>query len=60
MDEPWPLEIYDRHDRAINVTMEPGDMVLYESGSLVHGRPFPLKGRYFGTFTQEVLARLGA
>jgi hypothetical protein len=22
-------------------------MVLYESGSLVHGRPFPLKGRYF-------------
>lgn len=27
--------------------MEPGDMVLYESGSLVHGRPFPLKGKYF-------------
>lgn len=22
-------------------------MVLYESGSLIHGRPFPLKGRYF-------------
>jgi len=47
VDEPWPLEIYDRHDRAINVTMEPGDMVLYESGSLIHGRPFPLKGRFF-------------
>lgn len=47
VDEPWPLEIYDRHDRAINVTMEPGDMVLYESGSLIHGRPFPLKGRSF-------------
>jgi hypothetical protein len=27
--------------------MEPGDMVLYESGSLMHGRPFPLKGRYY-------------
>jgi prolyl 4-hydroxylase len=39
--------VYDRHDRAVNVTMEPGDMVLYESGSLIHGRPFPLKGRYF-------------
>ena len=22
-------------------------MVLYESGSLMHGRPFPLKGRYY-------------
>jgi prolyl 4-hydroxylase len=41
------LEVYDRHDRAVNVTMEPGDMVLYESGSLIHGRPFPLKGKYF-------------
>lgn len=47
LDEPWPLEVYDRHDRAVNVTMEPGDMVLYESGSLMHGRPFPLKGRYY-------------
>jgi len=27
--------------------MEPGDMVLYESHSILHGRPFPLKGRYF-------------
>jgi prolyl 4-hydroxylase len=46
VDEPWVLEIYDRHDRAVNITMEPGDMVLYESGSLIHGRPFPLKGRF--------------
>ena len=37
VDEPWVLEVYDRHDRAVNVTMEPGDMVLYESGSLLHG-----------------------
>jgi prolyl 4-hydroxylase len=27
--------------------MEPGDMVLYESHSIIHGRPFPLKGRFF-------------
>lgn len=26
--------------------MEPGDMVLYESHSVLHGRPFPLKGRF--------------
>lgn len=47
LDEDWILEVYDRHDRAVNVTMEPGDMVLYESGSLVHGRPFALKGRFY-------------
>lgn len=47
VDEPWPLEVIDRQGRAVNVTMEPGDMVLYESGSLIHARPFPLKGRYF-------------
>jgi len=26
--------------------MNPGDMVLYESGSLIHARPFPMKGRF--------------
>jgi prolyl 4-hydroxylase len=46
VDEPWPLEVIDRQGRAVNVTMEPGDMVLYESHSLIHARPFPLKGRY--------------
>lgn len=29
VDEPWPLEVYDRQGNAVNVTMEPGDMVLY-------------------------------
>jgi hypothetical protein len=27
--------------------MAPGDMVLYESSTVVHGRPAPLQGRYF-------------
>jgi len=47
VDEPWPLEVIAHDGRAQNVTMEPGDMVLYESHSVIHGRPFPLKGRYF-------------
>ena len=47
VDEPWPLEVYDRNGHAINITMEVGDMILYESHSLIHGRPFPLKGRSF-------------
>lgn len=46
VDEPWPLEVYGHDGKAYNVTMLPGDMVLYESHSVLHGRPFPLKGRF--------------
>jgi prolyl 4-hydroxylase len=44
MDEPWPLEVYGHDGQATNVTMEVGDMILYESHSVIHGRPFPLQG----------------
>jgi prolyl 4-hydroxylase len=27
--------------------MAPGDMVLYESHSVIHGRPFPLNGKFY-------------
>jgi prolyl 4-hydroxylase len=47
VDEPWVLEVYGHDGKATNVTMEPGDMVLYESHSVIHGRPYPLKGRYY-------------
>lgn len=32
---------------AHNVTMEPGDLVLYESHSVIHGRPFKMKGNFY-------------
>lgn len=47
VDEDWPLEVWGHDGKPYNITMEPGDMVLYESHSLIHGRPFPLKGRYY-------------
>lgn len=47
VDEPWPLEVYDHDGRAHNITMEPGDMILYEGHTVLHGRPFPLKGKYY-------------
>jgi len=47
VDEDWPLEVYGHDGRVYNVTMHPGDMVLYESHSLMHGRPFSMKGRYY-------------
>jgi prolyl 4-hydroxylase len=46
VDEPWPLEVIGHDGLAYNVTMEPGDLVLYESHSIIHGRQFPLKGRF--------------
>ena len=45
VDEDWVLEVFDHDGIAHNVTMEPGDMVLYESHSVIHGRPYPLKGK---------------
>jgi len=47
VDEDWPLEVFGWDGMAYNVTMKPGDMVLYESHSLIHGRVFPLRGRYY-------------
>lgn len=47
LDEPWPLEVYDHDGVAHNITMKPGEMILYESHSTIHGRPFPMRGRFF-------------
>ena len=47
VDEPWPLEVYGHDGNAYNITMEVGDIIFYESHSVIHGRPFPLKGRYY-------------
>jgi hypothetical protein len=35
--EPWPLEAYDHEGRAHNLTLLPGEMILYESHSVLHG-----------------------
>jgi prolyl 4-hydroxylase len=37
VDEPWPLEVWGHDGTPYNITMEPGDMVLYESHSILHG-----------------------
>jgi hypothetical protein len=47
IDEPWPIEVISHDGKAFNVTMTPGDMVLYESHTVIHGRPTPLKGRFY-------------
>jgi len=47
VDEPWPIEVYGHDGNAYNITMSPGEMIFYESHSVIHGRPFPLQGRYY-------------
>lgn len=37
VDEPWPLEVIGHDGVAVNITMVPGDLVLYESHSIIHG-----------------------
>ena len=38
LDEPWILEVIGHDGQAHNVTMSPGDIVLYESHSVIHGK----------------------
>jgi len=44
VDKEWPLIILDHDDKEHNVLMQPGDMLLYESAKLLHGRPEPFVG----------------
>jgi hypothetical protein len=45
--EPWPLEVIGHDGFAHNITISPGEVILYESHSVIHGRPFALKGSYY-------------
>lgn len=54
LSEPWAVEVHDHDDRLHEVTMEPGDIVYYESAKCLHGRNKPLKGEgsyYVNLFT---------
>lgn len=42
--EPWVLEVIGHDGMAHNLTSEENEMILYESASVIHGRPYPLKG----------------
>jgi prolyl 4-hydroxylase len=37
VDEDWPLEVWGHDGKVYNISMKPGDMVLYESHSILHG-----------------------
>jgi len=42
--EDWPLFVRDNQGEDHVVTMQPGEMVWYESATVIHGRQYPMKG----------------
>lgn len=44
VNEDWPLMIEDNYYRRHEIFLHPGEMVFYEGGRLLHGRPTPLDG----------------
>jgi prolyl 4-hydroxylase len=48
--EPWPLHIEDHTGKLHKVFANPGQIILYESAKLLHGRPEAFQGNYFRNF----------
>jgi prolyl 4-hydroxylase len=46
----WALDIQDHNGVWHKVYAEPGDMILYESATNLHGRTEPFDGEYFRNF----------
>ena len=46
-DDHWPLQVIGHDGIATNLTLQPGEMILYESHSVIHGRPYPLQAEYY-------------
>lgn len=46
LEEPWVMEMIGHDGVAYNVTLEGGEMLLYEGASVIHGRPFPMQGLF--------------
>lgn len=43
VDEDWPMELYDHNGIAHNITLDVGDMLLFESHSILHGKKSTLR-----------------
>ena len=46
-DHEWNLEIYDHNLQAHQVSLKPGEYILYESATCLHGRPTPFIGKKY-------------
>jgi len=46
----WSLNIIDHNNNEHNIYMNPGDLLLYESATCLHGRPQTFEGNYYNNF----------
>eukprot|EP00927_Polykrikos_kofoidii_P051919 TRINITY_DN4569_c0_g1_i1.p1 TRINITY_DN4569_c0_g1~~TRINITY_DN4569_c0_g1_i1.p1 ORF type:complete len:510 (-),score=61.39 TRINITY_DN4569_c0_g1_i1:37-1566(-) len=49
LEEPWPIVIEGLDGVTAEVALEPGEMLFYESSKCLHGRPRPMKGRWYAS-----------
>ena len=47
VDKDWPLHILDNLGTVHEIFLQPGEMLLYESAAVPHGRQYALNGDYF-------------
>ena len=47
VDKDWPLTLIDHEGGKKKVYLKPGEMLLYESAKMPHGRQFPLDGDFY-------------
>ncbi|KAG7343140.1 hypothetical protein IV203_021085 [Nitzschia inconspicua] len=45
--KPWPFFIEDFHGRTHEINLTPGDVIMFEAGKLMHGRPRTLNGSWY-------------
>lgn len=43
----WPLEAVTHVGERVNISLVQGDLLLYESASVIHGRPVPFRGNVY-------------
>jgi prolyl 4-hydroxylase len=44
--QPWITEVIAHDGKAYHISLEEGEMLLYEGASVIHGRPFHMNGVY--------------
>ena len=50
MDKEWPLNIISNTGERLSIFLKPGEMLLYESARVPHGRQEMLEGEYYDNF----------
>lgn len=57
-DKKWPLILYDHNlnKKIINLS-DKNDLVLYESATIIHGRPIPYKGNSYANIFIHYLTK---